>query len=58
MFLMVQKKDIVAKAYAERDKEIVRLHKAKWSLREIGQMFDMSYENVRLILKKYVRGAK
>jgi len=55
---MANKKDIVAKAYAERDKEIVRLHKAKWSLREIGQMFDMSYENVRLILKKNKRSAK
>ena len=58
MFLMVQKKDIVAKAYAERDREIVRLHKAKWSLREIGQMFDLSYERVRQILDKHIKGAK
>jgi DNA-directed RNA polymerase sigma subunit (sigma70/sigma32) len=56
---MTRKKDIVAKAYAERDKEIVRLHKAKWSLREIGQMFDLSYERVRQILdKQSVKGVK
>jgi len=56
---MEKANDIVAKAYAKRDKEIVRLHKAKWTLREIGQMFDLSYERVRQILKQMmVRGVK
>jgi len=51
--------DIVAKAYAKRDKEIARLHKAKWTLREIGAMFDLSYERVRQILQRLaVRGVK
>lgn len=52
------KTNIVAKAYAKRDMEIVRLHKAKWTLREIGALFDLSYERVRQILKRYVRVAK
>ncbi len=56
--VMAKTNDIVAKAYAKRDKEIVRLHKAKWTLREIGALFDISYERVRQILDKHVKGAR
>lgn len=57
--LMDKSNNIVAKAYAKRDKEIVRLHKAEWTLREIGAMFGLSYERVRQILEKQlVKGTK
>ena len=55
---MAKQNDIVAKAYAKRDKEIVRLHKAKWTLREIGALFDLSYERVRQILNQFVKDAR
>ena len=56
---MEKTNSIVAKAYAKRDKEIGRLYKAKWTLREIGAMFGLSYERVRQILNtQKVGGAK
>lgn len=55
---MAKTNNIVAKAYAKRDTEIVRLHKAKWTLREIGALFDLSYERVRQILSDKKRPAK
>lgn len=53
---MAKHNDIVAKAYAKRDKEIVRLHKANWTLREIGVLFDLSHERVRQIIEKLENG--
>ena len=58
MLDMDKTKQIIAKAYAKRTNEIVRLHKDKWTLRAIGARFGLSYERVRQILDKHVKGVK
>lgn len=45
---------IVCTLSDEQIKEIIRLKKMGFSLREIAVRFDMSHEGVRYILKKFV----